>query len=320
MHKDRELNMKMYTLHSLLVISLVVLSFQSAAETEIAALDKPEMKKHLYHPDLSLIVVIKSHNYSQAADGTLDLLNYHFFAEVFPKTGGSIESASIRRRGSSDELGPFEPHESGHPDGNSPFYYEGGHFNSLEEVDRAHPNGDYIINVKSPGGDIVDHVMTLMGDTGKTEIPAPTTITLLQDDQKIDVNKIDPTKELVVKWSAYTGARRDPNNIVHDMIFVVVANCYGKRIVHTGLPFIEPEYLTFDVTEYRIPAGTLHTGQPHSMYVEFPRAIDTAVVEGVPTFTSYETATYMDLHTLGEPSGPACPEALPPLDSGQTDR
>jgi hypothetical protein len=311
--------MNKYVFRSLLVIALAIPSFPISADTEIAALDKATMQNHLYHEDLSLIVVIKSSNYSQAADGALKLLNYHFFAEVFPKTGGTIQSASILRQGGGMPA-EFVPHHSGHPDGNSPFYFEGGHFSSLEEVDRAFPNGDFIINVKSPGGDIVDHVMTLMGDSGKTEIPAPITITLIQEGRQMDVNRIDPEKDLTVRWSEYTGARRDPNNIVHDMIFVVVANCYGTRIVHTGLPFIEPNYLTFDATEYQIPAGTLRSGQPHSMYVEFPRAIDTAVVEGVPTFTSYETATYMDLHTLGEPSGPQCPERLPPLDTGQTDR
>lgn len=295
------------------MIPFFVLSFQASAQNEISAADKIAAPQKLYHTDISLIVIIKSSNYSQAASGKLELLNYHFFAEVFPKVGGQIENASIVRVGSGDEPSIFVPH-------NGPYYFEGGHFNSLEEVDTAFPNGNYVVNVKSPGGDIVDHVMTLTGDSGKTEIPAPITISLIQENQKIEVDKIDPKKELTVTWSEYTGARRDPNNIVHDMIFVVVADCYGERIVHTGVPFVAQDYLTFNVSDHKIPAGTLRPGQPHSMYVEFPRAIDTAIVEGVPTFTSYETATYMDLHTLGEASGVACPDKLPPLDTGQTDR
>ena len=44
------------------------------------------------------------------------------------------------------------------------------------------------------------------------------------------------------------------------------------------------------------------------------------VVKGVSGFTSYATATYLDLHTTGPLSDSACPDAPPPMDTGQTDR
>lgn len=263
--------------------------------------------------DLLFVVIVKSSNYSQDADGNLRLLNYHFFSEVFPRKGGRIESGTIAPAGGTTEPWSFKDHDGS-------FYFEGGHFSTLDAVDAAFPNGDYIVNVRTPSGDIRNHVMRLMGDDAKSEIPAPVTIALWQNGAKIRNNAVDPGEELTVTWSEYTGARRDPNNIVHDMIFVVVADCKGNRIVHTGLPFSDPDYLTFETTEHRIPAGTLRPGQPHSMFVEFPRAISTALAEGVPTFTSFETATYLDFHTTGADTAADCPEKMPPMDTGQTDR
>ena len=48
--------------------------------------------------------------------------------------------------------------------------------------------------------------------------------------------------------------------------------------------------------------------------------VDSRVVDGVPGFTSYATATYIDIRTLGEQSDQSCPDAPPPMDTGQTDR
>ena len=56
------------------------------------------------------------------------------------------------------------------------------------------------------------------------------------------------------------------------------------------------------------------------MFVEFPHVVDSKVVNGVPGFTSYATATYTDINTVGEIDPSSCPDELPPLDTGQTDR
>jgi hypothetical protein len=58
----------------------------------------------------------------------------------------------------------------------------------------------------------------------------------------------------------------------------------------------------------------------HSMFVEMPHVVESTIVSRVPGFTSYATATYLDLKTVGENEAEACPEVIPPLDTGQTDR
>ena len=103
------------------------------------------------------------------------------------------------------------------------------------------------------------------------------------------------------------------------MIFVVVADCHGERVFHTGLPFQGP-YLTYRTTEISVPASTLESGHPYSMFVEFPRVVDSRVIRGIPGFTSFATATYLDFLTRGPASDAGCPEVAPPMDTGQTDR
>lgn len=268
---------------------------------------------HAQAGDLWFVVIVKSANHAQRADGSLELLNYHFFSEIFPRNGGKVTQATIARRGGPGAPWPYE-------DRGKSFYFEGGHFDSQAAVDAAFPNGEYVVNINTPSGVIADRAMLLRGDGGKTEIPAPVRIRLWQDGREVAPDRIDPGEELRITWGEYTGARADPNGIVDDMVFVVVADCHGERIVHTGLPFVEDDYLTFRETQHRVAAGTLAPGEPHSMFVELPRAIHTQKAGAVPLFTSYATATYLDLHTLGERTGPPCPDKPPPMDTGQTDR
>ena len=56
------------------------------------------------------------------------------------------------------------------------------------------------------------------------------------------------------------------------------------------------------------------------MFVEFPHVVDSSIVNGVPGFTSFATATYLDIFTRGEALDAACLDEMPAMDTGQTDR
>jgi hypothetical protein len=258
-------------------------------------------------------VLVKSSNYDQDRDGELTLLNYHFFSEVFPKDGvpSQIEGQLTRH----DAPGTPMPYV----DRGSNYYIEGGHFDSVEELDQAFPNGEFLFEISNDAVDISSE-LTLSGPQGDTDIPEPIQISLYQDDEIVDPTKIDADQAMTIRWSEYSNGRADPKGIVDDMIFVVVQNCQGERMVHTGLPFEEEDYLTYRARELRVDAGTLNPGEPYAMFVEFPHVIDSVVADGVPGFTSYATATYLDIHTTGEASDDSCLEIMPAMDTGQTDR
>lgn len=103
------------------------------------------------------------------------------------------------------------------------------------------------------------------------------------------------------------------------MIFVVMPDYKGERILHTGLPFKE-DYTKYDVREMSVAAQALKTGHTYSMFVEFPNVVDSAITNGVPGFTSFATATYMDINTLGQNTMAGCQKKKVPMYTGQTDR
>lgn len=262
--------------------------------------------------DISFFVLVKSSNFSQDSSGTLALLNYHFFSEIFVNDGGTITSATLQPEDPTARPWTFEDRGSNH-------YFEGGHFDTVQEADSAHPNGAFTFNIETGSGQLRDISLNLAGPGGETDIPAPITISLLQSGGEISPVAVDPTHDLTVRWSEYSNGTADPRGIVDDMIFVVVADCHGERIFHTGLPF-QGDYTTFRETEVVVPAASLSSGMAYSTFVEFPHVADSRVVKGVPGFTSFATATYLDLQTTGTQSDLTCPERRPPMDTGQTDR
>ena len=263
--------------------------------------------------DLWFFVLVKSNNFSQSQDGKLTLLNYHFFSELFGKQMGKIKSATLTRVGKNGESFNYE-------DRSETFYYEGGHYNTVESLDNAHPNGEYRFQIVLASGDQIETTLSLKGPDGLTDIPAPIQISFYQDGMKVKQKTVNPDLPLQVKWSPYSNGRADANGIVDDMIFVVFQNCQGERVFHTGLPFKEAEYTKYNITEINVPAGRFKPGQTYSMFVEFPHVVDSKVVNGVPGFTSYATATYTDINTVGKIDPNSCPDEIPPLDTGQTDR
>jgi len=262
--------------------------------------------------DVSFFVLVKSSNYAQDSAGELTLLNYHFFSEIFLLSEGALESGTLALQDSGDPPLEFE-------DRGDNFYLEMGHYDTQQDVDRAHPNGTYLFSLTAPSVQLRNAPLDLAGPAGQTDIPAPITISLEQSGQSVSPLEIDADQDLVVSWSDYSNGQADPRGIVDDMIFVVVADCHGERLFHTGLPFQGP-YTTYRTNEITVEAERLNAGQPYSAFVEFPHVVDSRVISGVPGFTSYATATYLDLHTAGPLADMGCPDAPPPMDTGQTDR
>ncbi len=255
---------------------------------------------------VSFLVMGKTANHRQSETGELGLLNYHFFAEIFVREGGRVSLAALVFPGG--ETVSFE-------DRGSVLELHGGRFDLQDALDQKYPTGVYRLRFQTPGGSVEGRSLRLRG----SRIPEAPRIALLQDGRPVSPESIDSAKDLNVNWSAFEGARSDPNGILDDLVFVVVGNCHAERVVHSGRPFEETPFLTYQTKEYTIPGGKLSPGEVHQMFVEHA-AVDTSEEDGIVGLVTYASTTFLDLQTLGSPGGRACPEVMPPFDGGQTDR
>lgn len=260
---------------------------------------------------VSFLVMGKTTNHRQVPGGPMRLLNYHFFAEIFVREGGRVADASLTFpngavQGFEDEGYVLELH--------------GGRYDDEKTLDRLYPNGVYRFLYETPAGVVHSRLLEVRGTgEGKSRIPDPPRITLVQEGREISSESVDPEKDLAVTWSEFRDGAPDANGIVDDLVFVVLGNCRGEKTVHSGRPFEGTPYLTFQTTEYVIPKEKLAPGEPHQMFVE-NAVVDTSRENGVVGLVTYAATTFLDFRTTGDPSGPTCPAEMPRIDQGQTDR
>ena len=77
-------------------------------------------------------------------------------------------------------------------------------------------------------------------------------MTLHQRGEVANPDAIDPDEDLRVTWSEFEHGSADPNGVIDDLIFVIVGNCMGEKIVHSGGAFGD-SFLTYADKEFTIP-------------------------------------------------------------------
>lgn len=262
---------------------------------------------------VTFLVMGKTTNYRQGADGTVKPLNYHFFAEVFVTQGGQVTDALLEFPDGSRQ--PFE---------NLGYVLElhGGRYQSEKELDANYPNGDYRVSFDTPSGNVDGRVLSIRGTgTGVSRIPRAGVIFLEQNGRPVSPKSIDPDEDLLVRWSDFETGEADANGILDDLIFVVMADCRGEKRVHSGRPLEGTAYLTYADSELVIPAAKLAPGETHQMSLEHAR-VDTSRQDEIVGLVTYAATTFLDFQTTGRLRGEPCPAPSEMLkfDQGQTDR
>jgi hypothetical protein len=256
----------------------------------------------------NLIVVGKTVNYRQSAEGRLTLLNYHFFAEVFQPSGEMGAGAEL--------VDPRGTTIAFRADGN--ILAAGGdrEFRSLAELNANIPNGDYKLRYSRPGAPVL--IASVRMNATATAMAGAVRIRLAQGGQAVAASEVDSARALVIQWSPFAKGRADPNGISDDLIFVHVGDCHGRILARTPAPFSGKTPLTYRSASYTVPAGMLGPGSVYQISVEQAPVV-TSRTEGVPTFATYPATTYLDVRTAGESAVP-CPDPPYQMDHGQSDR
>lgn len=263
--------------------------------------------------DITFIVAGKTSNHRQQLDGTLDVLNYHFFAEIFLQTGGRVSAASL--------LTPLSEGKAvGFSEGGYALELHGGRYATEAELEENYPDGNYLFDYTSPStGSVSQRVRLANPNPQGSGLPRAPVIALTQNGVAVAPGSIDPDRDLRVSWSAFQAGSADPLAIMDDLLFVIMGDCDGQRRAHSGRPFENTPYLTYRDTHFDISAEILQPDNAYQLSVEHA-VLDTAREHGVTAFATYATTTFLDIKTTGgAAAGSACPKIRKPFDAGQTD-
>ena len=263
--------------------------------------------------DITFVVAGKTSNHRQRADGRVDALNYHFFAEIFLQDGGRVTEATMLAPISGAAPAPLE--DSGYA-----LEHHGGRYATEAALEQAYPDGDYQFDYISPSTGRVTQSVTLKNPkSAGSGLPAAPRIFLAQAGKPVHPREIDPGLDLRVTWSAFTEGGADPAGIMDDLLFVIMADCEGVRRAHSGRPFENTPYLTYADTHFDISAELLVPASAYQLSVEHA-VLDTSEEHDVIGFATFATTTFLDLRTTGnEVPGESCDALLKPFDAGQTD-
>ena len=263
--------------------------------------------------DITFVVVGKTGNFRQSAGGTVSALNYHFFAEIFVQENGRINQAAL--------LTPDNPSEGiAFSDSGYALEMHGGRYPNEIELEHHYPDGNYIFRYDTPSTGLLEQPISLANSASdSSRLPDAPHIILSQNGRLISPHLIQADLPLTVTWSTFEQGNQDPLGIVNDLVFVIMGDCHGNRISHSGRPFENAPFLDYAATEFIIPAEHLLAENAYQLSVEHA-IVDTTITKGVPGIATFATTTFLDIMTLGRASGEAaCPEILKNFDAGQTD-
>lgn len=262
--------------------------------------------------DTQFLVVGKTANFRQHQGKTSEMINYHFFAEIFVKEGGHVTNGTLNNQGI-DQMN-FADHPS-------VLETHGGRYSTEEDLDALYPDGEYIFTYTEKDNTTLNIPVVLSKkDDGNTRIPVAPVISLSQNGNDVTDVVIDPDQDLQISWTSFAEGGPDENGFVDDLVFAVVGNCKGEKISHSGVPFGGGEHLTYADNNVTISKDLFHPGEVYQVSVEHA-VMDTNYVGNVPTIATYASTSFLDFNTSGENAGGLDCTPLPvQMDKGQTDR
>jgi len=262
------------------------------------------------------VVMGKSVNYRQKNNEKLILLNTVFFAEIFPtdlySKKNQVTNAFLKGPGDANGGLAFS--------GTRIPFLAGQREMTIEDLNKRYPDDTYFFNFDTPNGKIRNFPVSFKSKSSHTQRPETVRISLLQNEKKVDLTQIDPNKDLKIKWSNFTVGSKDPNQIIDDMIYVILGDCMGNEIDHSGHAISDPNALTFDKKQFVIKKDLLFPGEPFQLEVEHSN-METSIHKNIEIIVTSATTTFLDFKTSGESQRKlSCPKNPLAMDGGQTDR
>lgn len=257
-----------------------------------------QIADHAVAADVLFLVLGKMALYDQSPAGDIALRNYHFVAEIMPKAGREIISGTLTS--ASDESQVLEFNAEGNA-----FLAHGARVLNPEELHRLHPDGEYYFSYQTQSGRMDRQPISLQKRATIEQMPLPAAIMLSQSGALALPGEIDPDSDLSLGWEAMPGNTSVASSDLDDLVFVLVFDCFGNNIAHSGRPYQGGAFLTYRDSQYVVDAASLEPGQNYKAIVEQATA-DVTIFQGVPGIATYATLTFLEFQTSGVAAGKSC--------------
>ena len=245
--------------------------------------------------DVNFAVVGKHAGYEQDGSGKPERQYYSFFSEIFLADGTPLEKATLIRPDGGEVEFTDQRLVVG-PSRDQILLVRGDRrYDSEAELDEAWPNGEYVFRYTPPGAS--DPVSIAVG-LGDGKFPDGPHVWLEQNGAEVAYDSVDPTLDLVVRFTPFESGNADPREIVDDMIFVILRDEESYKVDHSGRPFQGQRFMVYSDTERVIPASALAPASGYSLSVELAILEETARGAGVPVMSTRAVTTALEIHTL----------------------
>lgn len=245
--------------------------------------------------DVNFAVVGKHAGYEQQGSRAPKRQFYSFFSEIFLADGTPLGEATLIRP-DGREVRFSDQREVVGPSRDGILLIRGDRrYESEAALDEAWPDGEYVFRYRPPGADEDVSIAVALGE-GK--YPDGPMVRLEQNGAEVAMDSVDPTLDLVVRFTPFDSGHADPREICDDMIFVILRDEESYKVDHSGRPFQGQRFMLYSDTERVIPAATLAPASHYSLSVEHAILEQTARGAGVPVMSTRAVTTALDIRTL----------------------
>jgi hypothetical protein len=251
--------------------------------------------------DVSYFAVVKNLVRQQDVDNRIQTLGHTFLAYVFLQPGAQASNATLSIPGAPEPV--LLPDFRIKPEDvrDSAFFLASSNNADKTAYDIAYPNGTYTVAFTTRAGRAEGKV-TLNGDM----YPAAAVIALAQKGEARRADDLIPGEDLHVTWGGFPQGKPDRNGILDDLVFVILKDCNGKKLYHSGRPF-QGRHLTFKDKSEVIRGQLLQPGRRYLLVVDNAIIVDTNRSAGVPGVGTYAQTTRLSAVTSGKaPSDAVC--------------
>jgi len=245
--------------------------------------------------DVTYFAVVKNHVFAQDWQQQVSETGYSFLAYIFVRPDSRINDAYLTFPGPIGRKQAFPDFREldGVERDTYLFIRSEKIFADQQEFDALYPDGVYTVEFTTPAG-LHRAEINVSGSV----YPQAAIMSLYQSDARVEPFDIDPQKDLRVVWGGFPQGRADPKGILDDVVFVIVKDCQGGKVLHSGRPY-QGFHLLYTDRDYTIPAQTMLPGRAYELVVDNGLRVDSNIDAGLPGVGFYAQTNKMPIHTAG---------------------